>query len=54
MLCFSGKLRRICFTGSCDCNQGGGEMPIPEILNGVVDNGILVSNQSVIVVHTGG
>lgn len=51
---FIGFIKDICFVGFSGCNLGGGERPDLEILNGVVNNGIFVSHEGIIVVHNGG
>lgn len=53
MKSFVSFVNRVCFIGSKKCNQGGRLQPEQEIFNGVVNNGILITNMGIVVVHNG-
>lgn len=46
-------VKRVCFIGKNDCNQGGNEYPSEDIINGVVNNGIQVVHEGINVVYNG-
>ena len=50
---FIRQIKHICFTGSKLCNLGGRDHPSDVIINGVVNNSVLVSHNGMIVVHNG-
>lgn len=51
MASFSKFIKRICFIGSFDCNQGGGAPVNPTM--GVVNNGIQVVHNGIMVTNNG-
>lgn len=54
MRSFIRYIKKVCFMGNDECNQGGSIPSEDMIINGVVNNGVLISHMGVVIVHNGG